>query len=383
MKIAIDVSQTVHGTGSSNYTLNLVENFLKIDKKNKYILFGCSLRKRDILENLKEELKSHQNVSFKILPLPPTLVELLCNKFRFFSLERLIGQEVDLFHSSDWIQPKVKSKKTIKLTTIHDLLIYLFASSFPKKIIATQKRKLSLVKNEVDLIIADSNSTKEDAVKFLEIPEEKIRVVYLGVSDEFRPADDERINTVLQKYKIKKPYILSVGTQEPRKNIQKLIDVYEKIKEQYPDFSLVLVGKQGWGEGFRSTEGVIWTGYIPNEDLVAVYSGSRVFVYPSLYEGFGLPILEAMACGVPVVTSNNSSMAEIAKDVAILVDPRSETQLEKAIKMVINLKLDDYQKMVRASLNCARRFTWTRTAKETLKIYKEAYRLTIDQNKKR
>jgi len=229
-------------------------------------------------------------------------------------------------------------------------------------------------------VIADSRSTKEDVVKFLEIPDEKVRVVYLAASDEFRPADDEKVKDVLRKYKIKKPYILSVATQEPRKNIQKLIDSFEKIKEEHPDFSLVLVGKQGWGQGFHSTEGVIWTGYIPKDDLVAVYSGSRVFVYPSLYEGFGLPILEAMACGVPVVTSNNSSMVEIAKDVAILVDPRNEIQLEKAIKMVISLTLEDYQKMVRASLNCARRFTWVKTAKETLKIYREAYRLAGKDN---
>ena len=380
MKIAIDVSQIVYGTGVSNYTANLVRHLLKIDKRNQYILFGTSLRQRNKLYEFKKTLENYENVTFEFRFLPPTIFELLANRLRILSVEKLIGREVDVFHSSDWTQPRVKSKNTKKVTTIHDMTVYLFPSSFDPKITTTQKVRLAKVKKDVDLVIADSQTTKEDVVKFLEIPEEKVRVVYLGVSDEFRPADDEKINTVLQKYKIKKPYILSVGTQEPRKNIQKLIDVYEKIKEQHPDFSLVLVGKQGWGEGFRSTEGVIWTGYVPKEDLVAVYSGSRVFVYPSLYEGFGLPILEAMACGVPIVTSNSSSMAEIAKDVAMLVDPRNETQLEKAIKMVMNLTLDDYQKMVRASLNCARKFTWTKTAKETLKIYREAYRLTDKSN---
>src|SRR3990167_8732672 len=355
MKVAIDISQIVYGTGVSNYTSDLIRHLLKIDKRNQYILFGTSLRQRGKLEEFKKKLEDFKNVNFKFSYLPPSLFEIFSNRLRLLSLENLIGQEVDIFHSSDWTQPKVKSKKTKKVTTVHDMTVYLFPSSFDPKIVKTQRRRLMKVKEEVDLVIADSQTTKDDTVKFLEIPEEKVRVVYLGVSDEFRPADDERIKGVLQKYRIKKPYILSVATQEPRKNIQKLIDVYEKIKEQHPEFSLVLVGKQGWGEGFRSTEGVIWTGYIPKEDLVAVYSGSRVFVYPSLYEGFGLPILEAMACGVPVVTSNNSSMAEIAKDVAILVDPRNETQLEKAIKMVMNLTLDDYQKMVRASLNCARK----------------------------
>ena len=303
--------------------------------------------------------------------MPPTAFEILSNRLRILSLENLIGQEVDVFHSSDWTQPKVKSKKTKKVTTVHDMVVYLFPSSFDQKIVKAQRRRLAKVKEEVDLVICDSQTTKDDVVKFLEIPDEKVRVVYLAASEDFRPVEDERIKEVLAKYKIKKPYVLSVATQEPRKNIQKLIDSFEKIKIDHPDFSLVLVGKQGWGQGFRSTEGVIWTGYIPKEDLISIYSGSRVFAYPSLYEGFGLPILEAMACGVPVVTSNSSSMTEIAKDVAILVDPRSETQLEKAIKMVINLSLEDYQKMVRASLNCARKFTWTKTAKETLRIYRE------------
>ena len=228
------------------------------------------------------------------------------------------------------------------------------------------------------MIIADSYSTKEDIIKFLQIPKEKIFVVHLAASNKFKPEQDDRIEEVLQKYKIKKPYILSVATQEPRKNIQKLLDVFESIS-QNPKYKsaqpqLVLAGKFGWGEGLRSADNVIWTDYVPDEDLIALYSGCRVFVYPSLYEGFGLPVLEAMACGAPVVTSKNSSMAEIAKDTAILVDPRSEGQLKKAIEMVLDLKLENYQKMVNASLTRARQFSWSKTAKETLKLYRKLYR---------
>ena len=180
---------------------------------------------------------------------------------------------------------------------------------------------------------------------------------------------------ILEKYKIKRPFIFSVATQEPRKNIQRLLDVFEKISasRNYRDnkIQLVLSGKFGWGEGLRSTENVVWTEYIPTKDLVALYAACRVFIYPSLYEGFGLPILEAMACGAPVITSKNSSMAEIAKDTAILVDPRNEGQIKKALEMVLELKLNDYQKMVNASLTRARKFSWSKTAKETLKIYKD------------
>src|SRR3989344_2287030 len=375
MKIGLDISQVVHGTGVSSYIAQLVEHLAKIDKRNEYVLFGASLRGIGKFRDLKEKLTSHKNFLFKVVPIPPTVLEFLWNRLHIVPVEKFIG-EVDLFHSSDWIQPPVKSATTKRVTTVHDMVTYLFPSSLHPKIVATQKRRLARVKKEVDVIIVDSNATSEDLIKFSEIPEEKIKVIYLAASSDFKPQDEDKIKEIVEKYKIKKPYILSVATQEPRKNIQKLLDVFEKIRLERTNFNLVLVGKHGWGKepdlsnsGFEGS--VIYTGFVPQEDLPALYSGCRVFVYPSLYEGFGLPILEAMACGAPVITSNNSSMAEIAKDAAILVDPRSENQLKRAIEMILDLNLENYQKMVNASLNRARVYTWTKTARETLKVYEE------------
>lgn len=370
MRIGIDISQIVYGTGVSTYTKKLVENLLKIDKKNEYILFGSSLRSKKKLAEFADSLKDFKNCQVKVFSYPPTILEFLWNKLHILPIENLIG-EVDIFHSSDWTQPRIKSPNTKKVTTVHDMISFLFPSSVHPKIISSQKRRLKRVKEEVNLILADSETTKDDIVKFLQIQEDLIRVVYLAPSEEFKPQDEAKVKEVLEKYKIKKPFILSVATQEPRKNIQKLLDVFEKIVAENPKFHLVLTGKYGWGPGFHSAENVTWTGYVPEEDLVSLYSGCRVFVYPSLYEGFGLPILEAMACGAPVVTSNNSSMAEIAKDAAILVDPRSDGQIKKAIEMVLGLNLENYQKMVRASLDRARRYTWTKTARETLRAYAE------------
>lgn len=368
MKIGIDISQIVYGTGVSNYTKYLVEALLKIDHKNKYILFGSSLRQSIKLKEFKKKLEEYKNVEFRIFRYPISLWELIFNRMRFLKAERFIG-DIDLLHSSDWVEPKVKNNVK-KVTTVHDMTAYLFPQTQHPKIIEIQKRKLDLVKKETDLIIADSQTTKDDLAKFLEIPQEKIKVIYLAPSAEFKPQDEDKISEVLTKYKIKKPYILSVATQEPRKNIQKLLDVFGKINEQRPDVKLVLSGKYGWGSGFHLPDNVIWTHYVPQEDLISLYCGCRVFVYPSLYEGFGLPILEAMACGAPVITSNNSSMAEIAKDAAILIDPRSEGQIKKAIEMVLDLNLDNYQKMVRASLARAKQYTWLKTAKETLEVYR-------------
>ena len=372
MKIGIDISQIVYGTGVSTYTKKLVENLLKIDDKNEYILFGSSLRARKKLKDFANSLKEYKNLEVKLASIPPTILELLWNKLHLYPIEKFIGK-VDVFHSSNWTQPPILSPDTKKVTTVHDMVPYLFESSTHPKIVAAHKRALETVKKEADLIIADSQTTKEDIIKFLEIPEEKIRVIYLAPSEEFAPQDDEKIKSALQKYKIKKPYILSVGTQEPRKNIQKLLDVFEKIVAERKDMHMVLTGKYGWGPGYHTPQNVIWTDYVTQDDLKALYSGCRVFAYPSLYEGFGLPILEAMACGAPVVTSNNSSMAEIAKDAAILVDPRSEQQIKKAIELVLDLNMENYQKMVKASIERAKRYTWEKTAKQTLKVYEAVH----------
>lgn len=371
MKIGIDISQIVYGTGVSTYTKNLVESLLSVDDKNEYILFGSSLRAKKKLKEFVEGLSKFQNVEPKLASFPPTILEILWNNLHVYPLEKFIG-EVDVFHSSDWTQPKIASTITKKVTTVHDMVPYLFTSSLPKKIADNQKKRLELVKKEADFIIADSQTTKEDITKFLEIPEEKIRVIYLAADPQFRNQSEDKVAEVLEKYKIKKPYILSVATQEPRKNIQKLIDVFTQIQQRRPELHLVLSGKYGWGPGFHSTENVIWTDYVSKEDLMCLYSGCRVFVYPSLYEGFGLPVLEAMACGAPVITSNNSSMAEIAKDAAILVDPRSTSQLTRAIEMLLDLNLENYQKMVRASLYRAKAYNWIKTAQDTLKVYEEA-----------
>lgn len=372
MKIGIDVTQVIYGTGVSSYTKNLCQNLLKIDDKNEYILFGGALRGYPKLKEFAREFGHYPNVSFKFVPIPNTILEFLQNRLRLLPIEKFIGN-IDIFHSSDWTQPKIKSGNTKKITTVHDMVPYLFEKSVHPKIVSAYRRRLNLVKKEIDLILADSYTTKVDLVKFLQIPQDKIKVVYLAPGKNFKNESEEKIKVALEKYKIKKPYILSVATQEPRKNIQKLLDAFEQIQKRIPDLQLVLTGKYGWGPGLRSAENVVWTGYVPDEDLVALYSGCRVFVYPSLYEGFGLPVIEAMACGAPVVTSNNSSMAEIAKNAAILIDPRSHTQLTRAIEMVLDLNLENYQKMVQASLKRAGEYTWEKTARQTLDAYNMLY----------
>ena len=373
MKIAIDISQIVYKTGVSRYTEELVKSLVKIDSKNQYLLFGTSLRQIGYLKSFQKKFENSKNVSFKIFPFPLIVFEILFNKIHFFPIEKLIGN-FDVLHTSDWVEPKVSTKNIKKLTTIHDAVPYLFPTTLPKRVLKNQKRRLNLVKKESDKIIAVSETTGQDIIKFLEVPQEKVKVIYSASESNFKPQSEEKINDIKNKFKIKTPYILSVGTQEPRKNIPKLIDSFEEINKTNTNITLVLVGKYGWGPHIDPLPNVIQTGFVTEEELICLYAGCRVFVYPSLYEGFGLPILEAMACGAPIITSNNSSMAEIGKDVAILVDPRNETQMIKAINFVLNLETDNYQKMVRASLDRARKYSWLKTAKETLQVYQELYK---------
>lgn len=380
MKIAIDITQTPYETGVSNYTKNLVKHLLKIDHHNHYLLYGTSLRQFSKLREFVDSLPPAKNLEIKLYRFPISLAAYILGKTRILPIDKFIGP-VDLIHTSDWIEPRVGSNHVRKVTTVHDLVIFLFPATRDPGIFKTQMIRLHHVKAESTLIFVDSKTTKDDLKRFLDIQENKIKVIFLAPSGDFKPQDDDKTREILAKYKIKKPYILSVGTQEPRKNIQKLIDAYVTIRKNFPQVNLVLTGKYGWGEDLNARldenpKGgkITITGFVPQEDLPVLYAGARVFVYPSLYEGFGLPILEAMAAGTPVITSNNSSMSEIAKDAAILVDPRSENQLTKAIELVLGLNLENYQKMVRASMERAKEYSWSKTAKETLKGYEEVFK---------
>jgi len=365
MKIGIDISQIVHGTGVSFYTASLVENLARIDNENEYVLIGSSLRLRNVLNEFVVQIKKiNNNFSSKIIPLPPILAEPLWNKFRFSSIEKFIGQ-IDVFHSSDWTQP---STKAAKVTTIHDFGFLKYPAVGHPKIVATMKRRLELVKKECDLIIAVSKATKKDTIDLLGIPSQKIRVVYEAAPDEFKKTTAKEIKKVKNKFKIKGDFLLSVSTLEPRKNLQRIISAFRVLKKKNKSLSLVMVGKVGWGESLSIEDGEILTGYISDHELSALYSGASCFLYPSLYEGFGQPILEAMNCGCPVVTANISSMPEVAGEAAVLVDPLSVKSIAEGIKKA----LKNREKLIEKGFKQVKKFSWEKCARETLAVYEEA-----------
>lgn len=357
MKIGIDISQIVYGTGVSDYTKNLVKTLLKIDKTDEFMLFGGSLRRANELRSYNVGV--HGNSVIKIFPVPPTVADYIWNRLHILPIEWLIGK-LDVFHSSDWTQPP---SKAYKVTTIHDLTPLRFPEISHPKIVAAHKARLKWVKKEVDKIIAVSEFTKREIVELLDIDPGRIVVIHEAPDSDMKPVGKEKIEETKKRLGIGGDYLLVVGA-DPRKNIPAIIQAFKQIKRYMTRLNLVIVGKP-W-EGIPDTGGVKVLGHVKREELASLYFGAQALVYTSLYEGFGLPILEAMRVGCPVVTSNISSMPEVAGDAAVLVDPRVPEEIAKGTEKV----LSDRRKWVEKGQKWASEFSWEKTAKQTLKVYK-------------
>ncbi|HIQ39262.1 MAG TPA: glycosyltransferase family 1 protein [Methanothermococcus okinawensis] len=290
--------------------------------------------------------------------------------------------DLDIIHSPENASLFVKLKYQKKVITIHDIIPFHFPETFTKITIFRYKLLLPKTLRTADKIIADSYNTKKDIIKYFKIPEDKTKVIHLGVDEKYKPLSEEKINNIKEKYCINYPFILYVGTLEPRKNIPTLIKAYYKLKKQGLPHKLVITGKKGWKyksifetiDKLNLRKDVIFTGYVPDEDLPALYNAADLFVYPSLYEGFGLPPLEAMACGTPVITSNTSSLPEVVGDAGIMVDPYDVDGLSKAMYEV--LTNDGLREELRKKgLERAKLFSWKKCAEEHLKVYEEVYNM--------
>lgn len=358
MKIGIDISQIVYQTGVSVYTENLVEGLSKIDEDNEYKLFAGSLRRR---RDIQKFLKRLNNKNFRavVYPLPPTFLDFLWNKLHVFEIDNLIG-EVDIFHSSDWTQPPSRSKK---VTTIHDLTPILYPKWSLPKIIDTQKRRLSWVKNDVDCIIVPTEFTKKDLVQ-LGFSSRSAIVIPEAPEAIFKPSSKRDVDKIKKKFNIKDRFILSVGVS-PRKNINNTVKAFMKIKKTEKNLQLLIVGHKYID--INVSEGVIFTGHVEKDDLPHLYSAAETFLYPSLYEGFGLPILESMSCGTPVVTSNRSSMKEVAANAAVLVDPENVNDIVAGLISCMKNK----NKWSELGSKRVIKFSWGKTANLTLETYQK------------
>lgn len=375
MKIAIDISQVVYeGSGVARYTQSLIEAVLKYDQKNAYTFFFSSLRRKLDYSLSKKITEKH---ILKRYYLPPAFLDILWNQLHFFSIDNFIGKN-DLLVTSDWTESPSKAKK---ITVVHDLVYLKFPETLHKKIIDVQKRRLRWVKKESKLIIADSYNTKQDLIELLKIPKEKIEVVYPPVS--VISQTKGKIIKTLKKYNLNRPFILTVGKIEPRKNIGRLISAFLKTKCRNID--LIIVGAKGWETDYyqsclrrqaivnnQQVKNIRFLGFIPDSELYSLYQSALFFVLPSIYEGFGLPVIEAMKLGCPVAASNTSSLKEIAENYAFLFNPYNEDEITKTlIKLIEDKELRNMFK--EKGLIQGAKFSPEKFADNLLRVFKKNY----------
>lgn len=367
MKVAYDsrsLSDNIAGIGC--YHKYLIDHIK--DKDETAILLLCS----------NKVIKYKESTNIKKVITKNYIMRFNSNIWFQFALPYILKKnKVDLFHGITFLQPMFINVPSV--VTVYDTVLKLYPETMHWKNSLIQRALLRTSLLRSFRIIAISENTKRDIIKYFGVEQEKIKVIYLGAGKEFSPQKNEKDKTILDKYNLSPGYILTVGTLEPRKNLIRLLNAYKMLvanEDSMPN--LVMVGGRGWlkedinkiVDSLGLREKVVFTGYIPDSDLPALYRNAGVFVYPSLYEGFGLPPLEAMACGTPVVASNTSSIPEVVGDAGLLADPYNPAEIARAIAFV--LKDNDLSaRLERAGLIRSGMFTWDKTAQETIKLYRE------------
>jgi len=350
--------------GLGNYIKNLIWGLSRIDPGNEYILFATSdsfchlegLTKKFDIEFVPDNAALRRTWEQTVLPW------------------RLNQRRIDVFHGTAFIAPLVKT--CAHVISVHDMTFRLE----PKRHLFHSQVYLrammpTLIRNS-DRIIAVSESAKKDILDFVPIDDQKISVIHHGVQERFAPVkEEERLARIRSKYRLPEDFILYLGVIEPRKNLEGLVEAYigQNLAER---INLVLAGGLGWDyssllvkiTNCKVKEAIHMPGYIDEADLPALYSAARVFVYPSFYEGFGLPVLEAMACGTPVITSSVSSLPEVAGDAAILVDPNNVNALAATLQRVVTDR-ELREELSLRGLKRVKHFTWDETARKTLDVY--------------
>ncbi len=363
MRIGIDVGilrEKARGVGF--YLINLLDKFSQITKEDSFYLYSP----HSVLYNFGKGRNWHNR--FGTIPLPGSFWLQTQGK-QFIKKDK-----VDVFFGPAHVLPIKLSKNIRSVLAVHDLVSVYYPNTMANynRFIHNLFFKPSI--KSADHIITMSEYTKQSIIDYFSISPDKITVIYEGVSEKFRPYQKEEILSVLAQYQIKSPYILSVGTLEPRKNYMVLLKAFKQLKG---NFDLVIVGKRGWKSQeifdtiseLQLYNRIKILGYVNDNDMPYLYNGAELFVFPSVYEGFGLPVLEALACGIPTVSSNASSLSEIGGEAVKYFSPNSIDDLLKKMQDVLDSS--EAKKSLRYNgIIQAQKFNWEDTAKKTLTILK-------------
>lgn len=370
LAVGVDVSSVVYGRGVSRYTSNLVHHLVRQQDVALHV-YGSSLRQRSKLIELVSDLKP---AASHIQSLPPRALSWLWSHTTLNTV-RSFWPRLQVFHSWDWVQPPDEDLPLV--STIHDLAMLKFPETAHPEILAHHQRAWKILKARQARIIAVSRATKQDIMEYLEIPSQQITVIHealpLEVVRASQSITEQSEAMVVHRLKLDRPYILAVGTREPRKNLARLIKAWLPLAKEY---QLLIAGEAGWDDSDKwltESKGQLrFLGKVTDQELAVLYSQAEAFAYPSLYEGFGLPILEAFYHGTPVVTSNISSLPEVAGNAAILVNPESVESIREGLKTVLNESPAAQQRRAQQMIVRLHMFDWNRVALETTRVYHQA-----------
>ncbi|MFA6005352.1 MAG: glycosyltransferase family 1 protein [Patescibacteria group bacterium] len=359
MRIGIDVSPIQYaGTGVARYTTELVEHLVTQKSPHEYTLFYSSFGNIAAITNLKEVLAPQKNVHIRTFPIPEFVLHGLWNEKNLVSVEQFIGKQ-DLFLYSDWLMPPFSGKK---VTTVHDLVFKKYPQTVHPYILKTQEKRFDRLVKESFFIMCDSYATQKDLLELYPIDKDNTKVIYPGVTT---VAQSKEVCVATRKeLGLTKPFILTVGKKEPRKNIPRLIDAFGSLKNA--DVELAIVGPSGW-EDVDSSTGVRVIPFIQDAELYALYQEALCFVMPSLYEGFGFPLVEAMSLGCPTACSQNSSLSELGEDASLFFDPLDSASIARALKRLTeDVKLRE--ELIKKGKKKASQFSWEKTAQNVMGV---------------
>ncbi len=362
------------GAGIGRYVRELIHALAALDSQNSYRLFAAGAT--------RQSLPSVPGPNFSWHPtrITPLWFARIWHRFQIPLPVELFTGRVALYHATDFtLPPTLPGTRT--LLTVHDLSFVRAPETASPVLKAYLDQVVPRSVRRADHVLADSQATKDDLIELYGTSPEKITVLLSGVNAQFKPVTDPaRRAAVRERYQIPAgcPFIFSVGTVQPRKNYARLAEALAQLGPSHQDVHLVIAGGRGWLESpiYRAIDKlgmgdrVHFTGFADDEDLPILYSDAAVLAYPSLYEGFGFPVLEAMACGTPVVTSTVSSMPEVAGDAALMVDPYDVPALSDALRRLLSdsaLRAD----LITRGFEQASRFTWERSARQLQTIYQQ------------
>ena len=375
MRIGIDYTAAVNqGAGIGRYARQMTRALLELDRENEYVLFVPSASP-EASRASESAIVGQANVSLARLPLSERALVALWHRLRVPVPVELFSGRLDVFHSPDFALAPVLRART--LVTVHDLSFRRVPECFKPALLSYLNRVVPRSVARADIVLADSESTRNDAIELLRLAPERVFVVYAGVDSRFRRVTDQGLlEDVRSRYSLPGRFVLSVGTLQPRKNYVRLIEAFSRLSG-VEDVSLVISGARGWlyEEIFRRVEElglssrVLFPGYVAEADLPALYSLSEVFAFPSLYEGFGLPPLEAMACGTPVVVSRASSLPEVVGNAGCLVDPLSVEEIAGTLQALLDSPARRAD-LAEQGVAQAARFTWSEAARVLLGLYR-------------